>query len=92
MTFIRNIRQKLCKHYFVFDADSCLYNENKEISQPAFKCSKCGEVLHYNGLLISEAMSNTAYECATWRQKYFALLKIVDPERYVNELKKEGIA
>lgn len=26
------------------------------------------------------------------RQKYFALLKIVDPERYVNELKKEGIA
>lgn len=30
MTFIRNIRQKFCKHYFVFDADSCLYNENKE--------------------------------------------------------------
>ncbi|RVU70026.1 MULTISPECIES: hypothetical protein [Lactobacillus] len=91
MRLFRNIKQKFCKHYFIYDAEDTDVDNTNTIRHPAFKCYRCGLVLHYdNDIVMSAALDNTALKDAEIQHKYWDLLRKTNPGRYAKEKRKEN--
>ena len=88
MTFIRNIRQKFCKHYFVFDVNKTTADEAGLTHRYIFTCAKCDVSLDFKSVVLSEGICNTFRDYADLKHDYLLLLAKYEPENYRKAFKE----
>lgn len=88
MTFIRNIKQKLCKHYFVFDVNKTTADADGLTHRYIFTCAKCDMSLDFKSVVLSEGICNTFRDYADLKHDYLLLLAKYEPENYRKAFKE----
>ena len=88
MTFIRNIRQKFCKHYFVFDVNKTTADADGLTHRYIFTCAKCDMSLDFKSVVLSEGICNTFSDYAYLKHDYLLLLAKYEQENYRKAFKE----
>lgn len=88
MGLFKNIKQKFCNHFFIFDAANSSHEFDGDLNNYIFRCIKCGMRINFRRPVLEESINNTFVEVSNLKRDYLNLLAMYEPENYKKEKKR----